>query len=146
MQFPVEVERLRLPLGVANAIPQAPDLFHPRGSRRDVSRVSNKPAVKLAMKRKVGLVARAPADRVGEPRHRAGIGARQAGHHLVDQRPRRARFGRKADERLTNRSLGAFGGRRDRRMTGFARRGSEAGHGAHDLIFVKRLQPQLPAA
>ena len=57
----------------------------------------------------VSLVSRATADRVGEPRDRPGIGARQAGDDLIDQRADPLRFGRKADERLTNRSVGAFG-------------------------------------
>ena len=40
MQFAVEIERLRLALGIANAIPKPADLLHPQGSRLDVARVA----------------------------------------------------------------------------------------------------------
>ena len=63
-----------------------------RDAGRDVARVSRKPVVELAMEGPVGLIARAPADRVGEPGDRARIGARQAGDDRIDQRADPFRF------------------------------------------------------
>src|SRR6185437_13500684 len=47
MQFPVEIERLRLPLRVADAVPQASNLVHLERSGLDVAGISREPAVKL---------------------------------------------------------------------------------------------------
>ena len=57
----------------------------------------------------VSLVSRAAADRIGESRDRAGIGARQAGDDRIDKRAHAFRFRREADQRFANRSVGALG-------------------------------------
>ena len=68
----------------------------------------------------VSLISRAPADRIGEPGDRAGIRAGQAGDDRIDECADPLRFGREADERLANRSVGALGGGLDGFAAGFA--------------------------
>ena len=93
------------------------------------------------MEREVGLVSRSAADRVGEPRDRAGIGSRQAGDDLIDQRGSPFRFRRKPNERLANGSVGPSGRGGDGFVGRFAPWRAEADHRPDDLIFVKRIEP-----
>ena len=78
------------------------------GGRREVAGVSREPVRKArGEKTDTPQVARATADRVGEPGDGAGIGTRQTGDNGIDQRDRAIRFRRQARERLANRSVRA---------------------------------------
>src|SRR5215472_5413860 len=105
MQLAVEIERLSLTLGGADTVPKRADLLDPFGRRREVAGIGRQPIVELAVEGSIRLVAHAPADRVGEPRDRAGIGARQTSDDRIDQGAYAFRFWREPPERLANRSV-----------------------------------------
>ena len=64
MELAVEIERFRLTLGGADAVPKAADLLDLYGRRREVAGVRRQPIIELAMEGPVRLFSRAPTDRV----------------------------------------------------------------------------------
>src|SRR6516162_9939415 len=78
VQSAVEIERFRLALGGADAVPEASHLFRPAGGRRQHRRMGRKPVIKSTMERLKGPVRRASAESLGEPGDSPRVGARQA--------------------------------------------------------------------
>src|SRR5580658_1650275 len=110
VQPSIEIERFRLALRGADAVPKRTDTLHLERGRRELARVRGKPVIKLAMEGLVGLTGGASANRVGEPGDRPRIRARQIGDNGIDQRADPLLFRREASQGLANASVRALGG------------------------------------
>ena len=114
------------------------NLLHPEGSRLDVARVGDNPVVELAMEGPVSLVSRPPADRIGEPGDRAGIGARQAGDDRSISAPTPSDSGARRTSASRTDPSARLAAAAMASSAGFAPRRPEADHGPNNLVFRQR--------